>query len=442
MASIFEHETEGRAGWSMQMGDQLLTSVKKLITPDFISTASKLIGETPEKSQAGFFSAIPAILMGLINKGSTSEGGRSLINLIQGGGYESGVPANLLDLLKGGKTTESYLEKGAHALSGIFGDKSAMVVSKLAQGMGTSSSVSNKILSLAAPLVMGTLGSKVKALGLNASSLTNFLSQQKTSLAGMIPEDIAKKMGAVEPLFRTQEQTSEEHAESRGDWPENRQENRRENRQASRDETNVDEKGKRNFVPLGLGALLLLGGFFALRGRHGPEITQPPSQAQEQAGTVTQEQAGTVTQEQAGIVTQEPLASPLVTDQLTTFLESDSDQELPRRFTFNTLKFSSGRTELIPGAEITIEEIATALKNHPTTVVRLESFTDNTGNPDINQRLSLARAEAVKKALLDKGIEDTRIHTAGRSSSSPVASNATPEGRNLNRRIEVLVLQK
>ena len=134
--------------------------------------------------------------------------------------------------------------------------------------------------------------------------------------------------------------------------------------------------------------------------------------------------------------------SPRVTEQFNTFLESGSDQELPKRFTFDTLKFFSGSTELMQGSENTIDEIVIALKTHPAAVVRLESFTDNIGNPIANLKLSRARARSVKQILIGRGIDSARIKSVGRGASHPVASNGTPEGRRLNRRIEMVVLQK
>lgn len=416
----------------MQEGDTLLSSVKQYITPDFIKMGSGLIGETPEKFQAGFLSAIPPFLSGLINKGTTQEGAQQLMKLIQEENYEAGVPSNFLDTLKGGKTSERFLKGGADALNAIFGEKAGTLVNNFAKGMNLNASAATKIFSLAAPLVMGTLGTKVKELGLNASSLVQFLSQQKSSLSGLMPSMGIHKMGIhkmgienVEIIKDPMKQVS----------PIRGKENIEPLKEYSKP---IEEKRKRSLLPLGLAALLLLGGYLATRGWQQPEINQ---------AIVVQEQAGTLEDApllppDRGLTKEGEQSQVLTTEQFSAFLETGSSQELPKRFDFNTLRFFSGSTKLMPGFEQTMDDIALALKNNPTVVVGLESFTDNVGNSDANLRLSFARAETVKQALVDRGIDSDRIQPSGRGASHPIASNETSEGRSFNRRTEIVVLQK
>jgi outer membrane protein OmpA-like peptidoglycan-associated protein len=71
--------------------------------------------------------------------------------------------------------------------------------------------------------------------------------------------------------------------------------------------------------------------------------------------------------------------------------------------------------------------------------VAIEGFTDSTGSEERNQVLSEQRANAVREALLEMGISPGRITTRGYGKSLPVASNATEAGRQLNRRVEILL---
>jgi len=71
--------------------------------------------------------------------------------------------------------------------------------------------------------------------------------------------------------------------------------------------------------------------------------------------------------------------------------------------------------------------------------IAIEGFTDSIGSPDSNQRLSERRAQAVKDALTGRGIESRRIDARGFGPSFPVASNATETGRQLNRRVEIVI---
>ena len=74
-------------------------------------------------------------------------------------------------------------------------------------------------------------------------------------------------------------------------------------------------------------------------------------------------------------------------------------------------------------------------------IIQISGYTDNTGNTQDNIVLSEARANAVKKYLSNKGIDNNRIIAKGYGSSNPKASNDTAEGRANNRRVEIMVLK-
>lgn len=88
-----------------------------------------------------------------------------------------------------------------------------------------------------------------------------------------------------------------------------------------------------------------------------------------------------------------------------------------------------------------LDQLVESLKGVPIDVVIAIGHTDSRGADAYNQRLSLARAESVKGYLVSKGIPADRIRTEGRGESQPVASNDTAEGRALNRRVDIEVVQ-
>ena len=83
---------------------------------------------------------------------------------------------------------------------------------------------------------------------------------------------------------------------------------------------------------------------------------------------------------------------------------------------------------------------AIALKGINLEVVIAVGHTDSVGGDAYNQKLSVARAEAVKAYLVSKGIEKNRVYTEGKGKSQPVADNKTNEGRAKNRRVEIEVV--
>lgn len=88
------------------------------------------------------------------------------------------------------------------------------------------------------------------------------------------------------------------------------------------------------------------------------------------------------------------------------------------------------------------ERIAHLLKTKTTKKVSIEGHTDNAGALAPNQALSLARANSLVKALTELGVPAERLAAVGYAFNRPVASNATPDGRQLNRRVEILILDE
>jgi len=101
--------------------------------------------------------------------------------------------------------------------------------------------------------------------------------------------------------------------------------------------------------------------------------------------------------------------------------------------------FDAGKAELKPGAYHTIDRLADVMQKNPDMTMRTEGFTDSTGSEQLNQELSQRRAEAVRTALVSKGVEANRIMAQGFGESLPVASNQTTAGRQANRRVEIII---
>jgi len=100
--------------------------------------------------------------------------------------------------------------------------------------------------------------------------------------------------------------------------------------------------------------------------------------------------------------------------------------------------FAFARADLRPQSETVLREIAAALKQHPDWTLRIDGHTDSIGGDAANLDLSKRRAAAVKAALVKRyAIAGDRLSSGGFGESQPKADNATPEGRALNRRVEL-----
>jgi outer membrane protein OmpA-like peptidoglycan-associated protein len=101
--------------------------------------------------------------------------------------------------------------------------------------------------------------------------------------------------------------------------------------------------------------------------------------------------------------------------------------------------FRPGSAELDPNANATLRQVATYLKANPGRRVLIEGFTDSTGSAALNQQLSQQRADAVRLALANQGVDPSRIEIRGMGPAEPIASNASTAGRLLNRRVSIVI---
>ena len=101
--------------------------------------------------------------------------------------------------------------------------------------------------------------------------------------------------------------------------------------------------------------------------------------------------------------------------------------------------FDTNKADLKAPAKNALTNFATSLRNDPNTNVQIFGHTDNTGSREVNEKLSLKRANAVKTYLQNSGVAEGRMETRGLAYDYPVADNSTAEGRAQNRRVEVYI---
>ena len=107
--------------------------------------------------------------------------------------------------------------------------------------------------------------------------------------------------------------------------------------------------------------------------------------------------------------------------------------------TLGDVLFETGKAELMPGAMNMIIRLAQFMKQYPEKNLQIEGHTDSTGNASFNLRLSEDRANAVRFVLLAEGVSNSRIESIGYGMSRPVATNSTVEGKQRNRRVEIVI---
>jgi OOP family OmpA-OmpF porin len=108
----------------------------------------------------------------------------------------------------------------------------------------------------------------------------------------------------------------------------------------------------------------------------------------------------------------------------------------------NNIFFATGKFMLSPESFPELNRIAITMTENKTLAIELGGHTDNVGSDESNMKLSQDRADAVREYLIGKGIEPDRVASKGYGETVPVAKNDTPEGQQLNRRVEFKILKK
>jgi outer membrane protein OmpA-like peptidoglycan-associated protein len=201
------------------------------------------------------------------------------------------------------------------------------------------------------------------------------------------------------------------------------------------------KEGGVNWLPWLLGALALLGLLFALSrcGRDETAVVAPADNGM----TATADN---------GVVAQSPDApdaAPLAgvaagtvagVSGLGGYLAGAAPT--PATFQFEKINFDTAKSDIRPRDREELSQVASVLKQHPNSRIRIAGYADARGADPANVRLGKARAEAVKAALVAQGIDAGRIETASGGEADPVDTNATTQGQAENRRTELVVTQR
>ena len=172
------------------------------------------------------------------------------------------------------------------------------------------------------------------------------------------------------------------------------------------------------------------------------EAQAAAAQAQSQAAQASQAQA----QAQAEQARQAALKAEQDKEQLRAQLLEQFNRILETRDTerglvvnLGDVLFAFGKFDLRPEARERLAKLSGIVLAHPGLYLSIEGYTDNVGSDTINQKLSENRAGAVRAYLITQGLEPGNITTTGYGMSRPVADNSTADGRQKNRRVEIVI---
>src|SRR5215467_9745143 len=425
----------------------LISEITQHFTPEVVRSAGSMIAESEPSTYKALQAATPTVLSGMANMASSSEGANNLANMIREGG-NAGLSENPMSLFRGGSATNYVASAGQRQLGKLFGGNTSSVTELVAKSGGVSTSSASKLMSLITPLTLGVVGKQMASQASGSSGLTDLLSRQRDEISAAAPSGLSRILGfgpkAVPSPVRTVESdevldspTHIEHFVERTPTVERPRVETPTFAERPAAELSRPRAGGGvrwlPFVLLILGALALLG--YLLSRTRTPRVADLGAR-----GITTAANAVSGIHLPDGINLSVPQGS--LNYELARFLGDTSATAVPKTFVFDHLNFVSGSTQLTPDSDKTVSDLAQVLKAYPSTQVQLSGHTDNTGNPQSNQALSLDRANTVKAALVNDGVGANRISTQGFGQERPIASNDTEQGRERNRRTELTVIQK
>ncbi len=163
---------------------------------NFAGALGQFLGESPSVTATGLSAVLPALIGGLVNKGSTTEGANGLLTMLNNPQIDSGILGSLENLFGNGSSQASGLVSlGTTLLGSLFGDKVGGLTSAISSMAGLKGSSSTNMLGLAVPIILGLLKSHVGQNNLNPSGLMDLLKSQGPHLSNKIDPRLAGAMG-------------------------------------------------------------------------------------------------------------------------------------------------------------------------------------------------------------------------------------------------------
>jgi OmpA-OmpF porin, OOP family len=434
------------------MATNLMDLAKSYLTSEIVHKLSADLGESPQHVEKGIEAGIPSILAGLLNS-VTSSNASGLVDMLKQGATElgpagglDGILGNLSSLLKG-DSAATLIKYGQTLLSLLFGGKLSSIMDVITKTSGMKNSSASSLLAILAPMIMGLIKKETASKGLSLASLTSLLLSQKDLIAKFAPAGLSSAMGLTSLADLGSVSASLKSATGAA-------------REFGRTTSAAASEGVswlRWAAPLALLAVALLSALYYFNTQNEPaqDLNVPPVVANtalpkaDVAPPPPQTRDGTAIIETMSRMVSVSLPGDVKLDlpensylsAMVKFFTDNKDGE-PKSFVADNLTFDRATPELTSDSLAAIKSLATVLKAFGTAKLKIEAHTDNSGDPAENKKASLARATAVKDALVHAGVPADRITAEGAGADRPVASNDTEDGRGRNRRIELSVVSK
>jgi outer membrane protein OmpA-like peptidoglycan-associated protein len=462
------------------MAAALLNQISNEFGGETLTRISSAVGESPGKIKTALGDILPALLGGLASKAQTKEGAHELLDVIHQNHLDTEQYEHVGDAIKSPNAMSNLMNTGKPLLDTVLGGRSGAVTDMVASHAGINPTSSKSLMSLALPLVLGLVGRRVGNGG--ESGLMNVLGKPKAFLQDA-PSGIASALGlggmagaagaagaaglsSVTGAANTATGAAHSTLSDIGQRAQSYTTERPHRPDAAPAAAAETPAWKKWILPL-LVALGLVALFTYFMGQRepappaapaatapaapeapaAPSIAAPTTPAAPSAAAppdtapATSGQSGTPEGGATGAALNLPAGSS--ESKLLAFIRDPSTQATGETwFSLEKVQFETNSATLRPSSQEQLGNVADILKANPQVTLKIGGYTDNTGDPAKNLQLSRDRATNTMKLLVSMGVDQSRLTAEGYGEKSPVADNATEEGRQRNRRIDVSVTKK
>lgn len=408
------------------MATSLLDHLRSLFTSSAVSDLARTMGEDTAPAQKAADGLIPAITSGVINRASSNEGAATLYRLLQSTPFDTDPSIN--QLVETGDHRQKAAASGNALLKQLFPADVDRLTEATATYSGVSQGSAATLTGLVMSVLMGFLHKQITTNSLTEPQFAAMLRGEAAGVRSAVPTAFAALLGwflGTAPVAATTTVRSETVVPAK------------------------DDQGTPwwRWLLYALGLLLLILLLMRTCRNKTDKTTTTTAVATDTIASATGPAAGTSAttagpEVRVGVDLPGGRRLNVVENSFNYNLAkyvADKSRKANRIFTFDNLTFDTDSATITAEAQPNVNDLIEIMKAYPTMTIRVEGNTDNTGDEAINDPLSDARAEAVKKALVAAGIDASRVTTRGLGSEKPVTTNKTATGREKNRRIDVVI---
>jgi outer membrane protein OmpA-like peptidoglycan-associated protein len=401
------------------MATSLVDNIAQSMSSGLISKLSGITGESTSNLETGMSAAIRAMTASAAMRADDPTAMKQIHAMATDPDNDLSLPDRAEGLFSrvlsgSGQPTASDLIQSL-----LLGNRASNMTDSLASYAGVSKATARSLFGIATSFVLSYLGKMIRADRLDPSALATRLAGERDSIVGGLPAALSKFYPSIGVGAKNVAAAIPSHAPV-----------------AAAVATAKKERSNLSWVlPLALAALVIWG-FSSFLGQ-----SREPKVARNVAERGAVGTSGVVRHELPDRV--RVAFRPNGTEaRLLAFIRSSGPVTGDKWFEFDRLTFETDSAVMKSGSKEQLSNIAAILRAYPAASVKIGGYTDTTGDPASNLRLSRMRAEAVRDELQRMGIDASRLSAEGYGDQHPIADNSTAEGRHQNRRVAIRVVAK